>query len=75
VNTVDDFVALVREEVGVAITTADLESALDQVGGWDSVHLLTLMMAMERRTGRPLSMPDLLEARSLGQIYRLAVGG
>lgn len=72
-NTIDDFVALVCDEVGLPVTAEDIESGFDQVPGWDSVHLLTLMMALERRTGRPISMPDLLEAPSLGHIYRLAV--
>ncbi|MET9352428.1 acyl carrier protein [Streptomyces sp. NPDC006617] len=73
-NTVDDFVALVCDEVGIQIAAEDLDTGFDQVPGWDSVHLLTLMMALERSTGRRVSMPDLLEAQSLGHVYRLAVG-
>jgi acyl carrier protein len=74
VNTVDEFVTLVCDEVGLQITAADMDAGFDQVPGWDSVHLLTLMMALERSTGRTLSMPALLEAPSLGHVYRLAVG-
>ncbi|MEV0641219.1 acyl carrier protein [Streptomyces sp. NPDC050619] len=72
-NTVDEFVTLVCDEVGLLVTAEDLDSGLDQVAGWDSVHLLTLMVALERSTGRPLSMPDLLEAPTLGHVYQLAV--
>lgn len=72
-NTIDDFVTILRDEIGLAVSTEDVEAALDRVPGWDSVHLLTLMMALERRTGRPIPMPELLEAASLGHIYRLAV--
>jgi acyl carrier protein len=72
VNTIDDFVTLVRDEIGLPVSAADVESALDQVPGWDSVHLLTLMMALERRTGRTIPMAEVLEAHSLGHIYRLA---
>jgi acyl carrier protein len=73
VNTIDDFLELVCDEVGLPVGTEHLESTFDEVPGWDSLHLLTLMMALERRTGRAIPMPDLLEAPSLGHIYRLAV--
>ncbi|PRY34874.1 acyl carrier protein [Umezawaea tangerina] len=71
-NTIDEFVALLHDEVGLPVSADDVETGLDQVPGWDSVHLLTLMMALERRTGRTIPMPELLEAPSLGHIYRLA---
>lgn len=73
-NTVDEFVTLVCDEVGLPITAEHLETGFDRVPGWDSVHLLTLVMALERSTGRPVSVPDLLEAPTLGDVYRLAVG-
>lgn len=72
-NSIDDFVSLLRDEIGLPVSAADIESGLDQVPGWDSVHLLTLMMALETRTSRTIPMPELLEAPSLGHIYRLAV--
>ena len=71
-KTVDDFVELLSDEIGLAVTVHDLDSSFDQVPGWDSVHLLTLMMLLERRTGRPVSLPAMLEAPSLGHIYQLA---
>ncbi len=71
-TTIEDFVTLVRDEVGLPVTPGDLEADLDSVPGWDSMHLLTLMMALERSTGRSISLPELLEAPSLGQVYRLA---
>jgi acyl carrier protein len=73
VNTIDEFVALLTDEVGVPVTEADLDAVFDHVPGWDSVHLLTLVMALERRTGRTMPMAELLEAPSLGHIFRLAV--
>jgi acyl carrier protein len=71
VNTIDEFVTLVQTEVGLAVTAEHIERGFDQVPGWDSVHLLTLMLALERQTGRPIPLPDLLEAPCLGHIYRL----
>ncbi len=72
-NSIDEFVSLLRDEIGLPVSATDIEAGLDQVPGWDSVHLLTLMMALETRTSRPIPMPELLEAPSLGHIYRLAV--
>ncbi|MBL7491581.1 acyl carrier protein [Frankia sp. AgB1.9] len=71
--TIEDFMGLVRDEIGLSISRADLASGFDSVPGWDSVHLLALMMALERRTGRMIPMPDLLEAPSLQHVYQLAV--
>jgi acyl carrier protein len=72
VKTIDDFVTLLREEIGLTVNADDVESELDQVPGWDSIHLLALTMVLEKRTGRAIAMPDLLEAPTLGHIYRLA---
>ncbi|MGW4211286.1 acyl carrier protein [Lentzea sp. NPDC004789] len=71
-KTIDDFVTLLREEIGLAVSADDVEADLDQVPGWDSIHLLALTMVLEQRTGRTIAMPDLLEAATLGHIYRLA---
>ena len=68
----DDFIELVRRETGLPLTEGDAGLDLDQVPGWDSVYLLSLVVALERSTGRRLSMPDVLEARSLRDICALA---
>ncbi|MEV5829846.1 phosphopantetheine-binding protein [Spirillospora sp. NPDC052242] len=73
-TTIDDFVALIRDELGLEITHEDVARRLDEVAGWDSVHLLTLAVALERETGRAVVLPDLLEADSLERIYTVAVG-
>nr|AFI57025.1 ACP [Amycolatopsis orientalis] len=67
----DDLVALVRDELGLAVTTSDAARSLDELPGWDSVHLLWLLTAVEKKTGRPVSLPDLLEAGSLEDVYSL----
>ncbi|MFE9031849.1 acyl carrier protein [Streptomyces iakyrus] len=72
-NTIDDLVVLIRDELGLAVSVQDAERPLDEIAGWDSVHLLWLTTALERRTGRSVSLPDLLEAGTLGGIYRAAV--
>jgi acyl carrier protein len=70
---IDDFVALVRDELGLPVTAADAGRSFDELPGWDSVHLLWLLTTLERETGRQLSLPDVLEAGSLAQIHALAV--
>lgn len=72
-KTIDDFVVLVRDELGLAVTADTVGLAFDQLDGWDSVHLLALLTALERATGNRISLPDVLEARSLEHIYGLAV--
>jgi acyl carrier protein len=73
VNSIDDFVALVRDELGLPVTAEDAARSLDEVPGWDSVHLLWLLTVLEQATGRRLTMPDVLEAATLEGIYGLAV--
>lgn len=71
--TIDDFAVFVRDEIGLDVTSEDVGKSFDELPGWDSVHLLGLLTALERTTGRPLSLPDLLDAASLQQIYTIAV--
>lgn len=73
--SVGDFVAIVRDDLGLPVTEEDIGLALDRVAGWDSVHLLSLCTILERATGRPLSLPDVLQAPTLARIYALAVDG
>jgi hypothetical protein len=72
VNSIDDFVTLVRDELGLPLTRADVGRDLDEVPGWDSVRLLSLLTILERATGRPMSFPALLDAQSFAHIYELA---
>jgi hypothetical protein len=73
VRTVEDYLALLTDELALPVTAEDLGRPLDAVAAWDSVHLLTLCTVLERETGRPLSLADVLEAPSLEAVYRLAV--
>jgi acyl carrier protein len=73
VNSIDDFIALVRDELGLPVTTDHADRGFDEVPGWDSVHLLWLLAGLERTTGQRLSMPDVLQAANLSDIYALTV--
>ncbi|MFJ8017174.1 acyl carrier protein [Streptomyces sp. NPDC096339] len=72
-KTVEDFVGLLNDELALSVTAEDLGRGLDTVDSWDSVHLLALCTILERETGRPLSLADVLEAPSLEALYLLAV--
>ena len=67
----EDFVALVQDEIGLPVTVELARDTLDRIPGWDSVRLLWLITAMERVTGRQVSLPDALMATSLEDIYLL----
>ena len=72
-RTEDDFVALLNDELALSLTADDLELDLDTVDSFDSVHLLALCTLLERETGRSLSLAAVLEAPTLGAVFRLAV--
>ncbi|MFE5513659.1 phosphopantetheine-binding protein [Streptomyces sp. NPDC056529] len=64
-----EFADLVRDEIGIDVTETELDLPLDALTGWDSVHLLSLLVLLEKETGRPLSLPDFLDAGSLAAIH------
>ena len=68
-NTIDEFLAVLRDELGLPVTAEDADRRLDQIPGWDSVQLLWLLTAVEGRTGRSISLPDMLEASDLAGLY------
>jgi acyl carrier protein len=69
--TATDFTRLLDDELGLNFSDADLAMDLDNLGQWDSVYLLRLIGALERATGRPLPIEDLLGARTLDAIREL----
>jgi acyl carrier protein len=72
VNTIEDFMTLVRVETGLLVEPADADRQFDDLPGWDSVHLLQLLTMLEQTTGRQLSLPEVLAAPTLAQVYALA---
>lgn len=74
IDGIDDFVALLRDEIGLSVTAQDITLGLDDLPGWDSVHLLHLATILADRTGRTFSLADLLSVTSLAGVYALAVG-
>lgn len=72
-NTIDDFLALVETELGLGVTPEQATHSFDDLPGWDSVHVLSLISAVERETGHSISLARVLEASNLAEIYALAV--
>ena len=70
--SIDEFLAILRDQVGVDASGDDLDRALHELDGWDSVHLLSLLTIVERASGRPLSLPAALEATTLHELYAVA---
>lgn len=74
IATPEDFVALLRDSTGLDLDLPSLESDFDSLPGWDSLHLLKLVSALERATGQRIQVGQVLAARSLEQVRRVAVG-
>ena len=72
--TVDEFVTLVGAELGLPVTPDDIHRSLDAIPGWDSLLLLSLLSALERATGRRMSLAAVLEAPTLARVHSLATG-
>jgi acyl carrier protein len=69
--TKTEFARLVRDDVGIDVGVDDLDRSFDELDGWDSVHLLTMAVTLERTTGATIALPDVLQARNLASIYEL----
>lgn len=72
-NSLEDFVVILQDDLGLSIKIEDVGKDLDQIADWDSAHLLELMSLLERETGHPVALPDLLGASSLAEMYESAV--
>ncbi|GAA2396650.1 MULTISPECIES: phosphopantetheine-binding protein [Streptomyces] len=69
----DDFVRLVRDEIGMPLEPEQVAADFDELPDWDSLYLLKLVTALELATGHKVPVGKVLEARSLKGIYDLAV--
>lgn len=74
-KSIDDLIDLVRDEIGLPLSSGDATRDFDQLAGWDSVYLLHLAMLLERETGRAVSLPELLGARTLDAVYTAVTSG
>ncbi|MEV0495154.1 acyl carrier protein [Streptomyces atratus] len=73
--TLDDYVRLVNDEIGMPLAPEQVAADFDELPDWDSLYLLKLVTALEPAVGRKVPVGKVLEARSLKEIYELAVTG
>lgn len=74
-QSISDFIQLIQDELGLAITSDNVGRSFDEIPGWDSAHLLQLLTVLERETGRQVSLPQILEAPNLEHIFGLVAAG
>ncbi|MEU6467423.1 acyl carrier protein [Streptomyces sp. NPDC046976] len=70
-TSIDDFIAIIRDEIGIPVAVDDVGRHFDQLPGWDSVYLLQLLTVLERETGHRISLPDVLDCPDLKSVYAL----
>lgn len=70
--TDEDFLAIVRE-LALPLSGDESDNSLDRPVHWDSLHVLRLVAAIERRTGRRVPVGRLLRDRNLRSIYDCVV--
>ncbi|MEV5986223.1 phosphopantetheine-binding protein [Streptomyces sp. NPDC052051] len=71
----DAYVRLVNDEVGMPLAPDQVAHDFDELPEWDSLYLLKLVTALELALGRRVPVAEVLQARSLEEIYELAVSG
>ncbi|MCX4750335.1 hypothetical protein OG455_33320 [Kitasatospora sp. NBC_01287] len=70
--TLDSFLDLVGDDLGLELDGPGAADApLATLPRWDSVHLLRLVVLLERESGRRISVRKLLEAQCLTEIHAL----
>jgi acyl carrier protein len=63
--------ALIRDEVGLPVTVQDATLEFDMISGWDSTYMLWLVAILEQKTGRKITVIDILEAPNLEHVFAL----
>lgn len=67
----DDFIRVIRDELRLPLIESEVDFDFDQVVNWGSVHLVRLVVALERKTGRRISVRRLLDERTPRGMYAL----
>jgi acyl carrier protein len=71
VTDTDQFLSVLRDDLGLPVTEGDLNASLDNVAGWDSLQLLSLLILLERRLGWSVPFAEALTASTLDEIRGL----
>ncbi|MGW2640787.1 acyl carrier protein [Streptomyces sp. NPDC001348] len=73
VDTLDGFLALLKDELGLEATPDEAGRSLADLPRWDSLYLLRVVALVEDETGRRLSLAPVLQARTLAEIHAVVV--
>jgi hypothetical protein len=73
-DTISDFMALIRDELGLPVTVEDATREFDMISGWDSTYMLWLVAVLEQKSGRKITVIDILEAPNLEHVFGLVAG-
>jgi acyl carrier protein len=68
-NDIAAYAELIRDELGISVSPDELDQHLDELESWDSLYLLRLVTAIEGATGERVSIPDVLRATSLREVF------
>ncbi|GAA2077489.1 hypothetical protein GCM10009801_33630 [Streptomyces albiaxialis] len=71
--TLEAFARVVNDELGVDFGPDELTADFDDLPQWDSLFLLKVVTAVESELNRSVPVGKVLEARTLKEIYDLAV--
>lgn len=69
--TESTFIRIVRDDLALPLNGLDLSDGIpaDSPVAWDSLHVLRLVAALEKETGRRLPVGPLLADKRLDAIY------
>lgn len=70
-NSSQEKLELLRNMFSRDISEADLDIAISDLEGWDSIMMVRLMMNLEQQVGRELSEEEMVSMTSVRDVERL----
>lgn len=70
---IEDFCDLVRNETGLDVDIRMVSASFDSIEGWSSIMILMVANGFQRETGSRPSLPKMLKAGSLQELWLAAI--
>lgn len=70
-NSSKEKLELLRNMFSRDISEADMDIAISDLDGWDSIMMVRLMMNLEQQVGRELSEEEMISMTSVRDVERL----